>query len=86
MADNTQLPVPTSSGDVIAADDIAGVKYQRVKVTIGADGVDGGDVSSSNPLPVEIQAAIKAAEIEYMDYLARLREADDEAALMLLLN
>lgn len=52
MADNTTLPVPTTSGDVIATDDIGGVKFQRVKLTLGADGVNGGDVSASNPVPV----------------------------------
>ncbi len=54
MADNTQLPIPSTSGDVIGADDISGVKYQRVKIIVGADGVNDGDVSSSNPLPVEM--------------------------------
>ena len=34
----------------------------------------------------EIQAAIKQAEFEYYQNLAKLREQDDEAALMLLLN
>lgn len=52
MADNTQLPVPSTSGDVIAADDIGGVKFQRIKMTLGADGVNDGDVSSANPIPV----------------------------------
>jgi hypothetical protein len=52
MADNTQLPLPSTVGDVIAADDISGVKYQRVKLIHGADGVNDGDVSSANPLPV----------------------------------
>jgi hypothetical protein len=47
MADNTTLP---GTGDVIATDDIAGVKYQRVKVGFGADGV-ATDVSSTDPLP-----------------------------------
>lgn len=51
MADNTSLNAGTG-GDVIATDDIAGVKYQRVKVVIGADGVNGGDVASGNPLPI----------------------------------
>lgn len=37
MADNTQLNAG-SGGDVIASDDIAGVKYQRVKLSLGADG------------------------------------------------
>lgn len=35
MADNTTLP---GTGDVIATDDIGGVKWQRVKPAIGADG------------------------------------------------
>lgn len=52
MADNTTLPVPTTSGDVIAADDIGGVKFQRVKVTLGADGANDRDVSSANPIPI----------------------------------
>ena len=52
MADNTTLNTGTG-GDVIATDDIAGVKYQRVKIVQGADGVNDGDVSSSNPLPVD---------------------------------
>jgi hypothetical protein len=38
--------------DTIATDDVGGVKYQRVKVTYGADGF-ATDVSSSNPLPVD---------------------------------
>jgi hypothetical protein len=37
MADNVQLNLGTA-GDVAAADDIAGVKYQRVKLSLGADG------------------------------------------------
>ncbi len=49
MADNTTLNAG-SGGDVIATDDIGGVKYQRVKVTFGADG-SATDVSSAAPLP-----------------------------------
>lgn len=51
MSDNTTVNAG-SGGDVIATDDIAGVKYQRMKLVIGADGVNGGDVASGNPLPV----------------------------------
>lgn len=51
MADNTTLNVG-SAGDVIGSDDISGVKYQRVKLIHGADGVNAGDVSSANGLPV----------------------------------
>lgn len=50
--DNTTLNTGTG-GDVIATDDIAGVKYQRVKIIQGADGVNDGDVSSTNPLPID---------------------------------
>lgn len=50
MADNVDnTSVDT---DVIAADDVSGVKYQRVKIAIGTDGSYVGDVSSEHPLPV----------------------------------
>lgn len=51
MADNLTLNTGTG-GDTLAADDIGGVKYPRTKLTIGADGVDDGDVAAGNPLPV----------------------------------
>lgn len=51
MADDILLNAGTG-GDTIGADDISGVKYQRVKLITGADGVNDGDVSSANPLPV----------------------------------
>ena len=51
MADNTTLNLG-SGGDVIASDDISGVKYQRIKLIHGADGTNAGDVSTSNGLPV----------------------------------
>ncbi|OQW34860.1 MAG: hypothetical protein A4E20_01400 [Nitrospira sp. SG-bin2] len=54
MADNTQLNAGTG-GDIIASDDIGpGVKYQRVKLTLGADGVNDGDVASGNPMPTNM--------------------------------
>jgi hypothetical protein len=49
--DNTTISLETT-GDVIATDDIGGVKYQRMKMIVGADGVNDGDVSSTNPMPV----------------------------------
>lgn len=52
MADNTTLNTG-SGGDTLATDDIAGVKYPRSKIVIGADGANDGDVSSANPLPVK---------------------------------
>ena len=49
MADN--VGYTPGSGATIAADDISGVLYQRVKIGIGADGV-ATDVSATNPMPV----------------------------------
>lgn len=54
MADNTTLNAGTG-GDVIASDDISGVKHQRVKLVLGNDGVSDGDVSSTNPVPVKVK-------------------------------
>lgn len=53
MADNTTLNSGTG-GDIIATDDIGGVKYQRNKITLGTDGVNSGDISSSNPMPTSL--------------------------------
>lgn len=53
MADNTTINTG-SGGDTIATDDIGGVKYQRVKITLGADGVTDGDVASGNAMPVSL--------------------------------
>jgi hypothetical protein len=50
MADNTTLN-PGTGGDVIASDDIGGVKYQRVKISVGADG-SATDATETTPLPV----------------------------------
>src|SRR4051812_39809137 len=47
MADNSTLP---ATGDVIASDDVGGVKYQRVKPSFGVDGA-AVDVSATDPLP-----------------------------------
>jgi len=52
MADNTTLNTG-SGGDVIGADDISSVKYQRVKLIHGVDGTNDGDVATTNPLPVK---------------------------------
>jgi len=66
MAENVVLN-PGLGGDIAAADEIAGVKYQRIKLTLGVDGVNDGDVSSGNPVPVaaygELIEAIEAMRI-----------------------
>jgi hypothetical protein len=52
MADN--VGITPGSGATAAADDIGGVLYQRVKIVTGTDGVADGDVSSANPMPVQM--------------------------------
>lgn len=52
MAENVAITPGTV--DVVGADDISSVKYQRVKIIQGADGVNDGDVSSSAPLQVTL--------------------------------
>lgn len=41
-----------SSTDTLAADEIAGVFYPRSKIALGGAGQDDGDVSLTNPMPV----------------------------------
>ena len=50
MADG--VPITPGVGATIATDDISGLQYQRVKLILGADGVNDGDVAAGNPLPV----------------------------------
>ena len=49
MADN--IGYTPGTGATIAADEIAGVLHQRIKIGIGADGT-ATDVSQANPMPV----------------------------------
>jgi hypothetical protein len=52
MADDVPITPASGLGVVpVAADEIAGVKHQRVKVQHGADG-SATDVSAASPLPV----------------------------------
>lgn len=59
MADNTTLNAG-SGGDTVAMDDIAGVKYQRVKPCHGADGA-ATDASAAAPFPVDANFARQVA-------------------------
>lgn len=54
MADNVEITA--GSGITIGADEINSVKYQRIKLIHGADGTNDGDVSTANPLPVDIRS------------------------------
>lgn len=53
MADNTQLN-PGTGGDIIKTEDLGSYKIAVSKLYLGAGGVDGGPVTTSNPLPVTI--------------------------------
>lgn len=87
MSDNTQLNFG-AGGDLLATDDIGGVKYQRVKLTYGDDGV-AVDASSTNPVPTadltarETLEAVKALNdsllyftTALLDKLPRLDRSD----------
>jgi hypothetical protein len=50
MADN--VGYTPGSGAIIATDDVGGVQHQRIKISLGSDGVDDGMVSSANPMPI----------------------------------
>lgn len=52
MTDNVVLNAG-SGGDTLAADDVSGVKYQIVKIDVGADGAS-ALLGSSNPIPVSL--------------------------------
>jgi hypothetical protein len=53
MADNFTANAG-SGGSTFASDDIGSVQFPRVKLTIGADGVNDGDASLTNPVPIRI--------------------------------
>ena len=62
MADNIQ--VSQGTGTTMATDDVGGVQYPRVKLSVGADG-SATDVSSANPIPSnDVDANTKLASID----------------------
>ena len=67
MADNFNFSQGT--GTVGAADDIDGVLYPRVKVAIGANNTNDGDISSTNPMPVTgtVTANLSATDNTVLD-------------------
>lgn len=52
MPDDVILNEPTTTGKTVRTEDIGGKQYQVVKVAIGVDGIDDGDISATNPMPV----------------------------------
>ena len=61
MADNTVLP---GTGEVIASDDVAGVKYQIVKIGHGPDGSAPAHASTANPLPVSMSNTLALTDAQ----------------------
>lgn len=82
MSDNTTTN-PGSGGDIIATDDVSGVKFQRVKLALGADGQFDGDVCDALPMPiagtVELGASSLAA-LESVTAVGPLTDAQLRAA------
>ena len=71
MADN--VGYTPGVGATVAADDIGGVLYQRIKPVTGADGT-AVDVSDANPLPVgAVGELIEALEAQRMALQALTR-------------
>ena len=68
MADN--VGYTPGSGAVVAADDIGGVLYQRVKPVVGVDGV-AVDVSSTDPMPV-YDAVTQSSQQDMIMLLTRM--------------
>lgn len=60
MADNVTAN-PGSGGSTFASDDIGGVQFTRVKLVLGADGVNDGDLASGNAMPVTGTVAVTNA-------------------------
>jgi len=69
MADNVGYTPGT--GAVVAADEIAGVLHQRVKLGIGEDGT-AVDVSASNPMPVSVVGVSEEDPLPVHDEAAHL--------------
>ena len=63
MSNNTILN-PGVGGDTISTEDVGSSKIQRVKVALGASGIDGGNVTPTNPLPVLTGPVIGGIQID----------------------
>lgn len=79
MADNVGYTPGT--GATVAADEIAGVLHQRVKLGIGDDGV-AVDVSATNPLPITAVTPLDV-DITGIDPSVTLTVHDEENHLQL---
>jgi hypothetical protein len=70
MSDNVILP---GNGTSVAADNIDGVLYQRIKPTFGDDG-SAIDVSNKNPLPTESATTVNL--LVMLNRLVKLLESN----------
>jgi hypothetical protein len=66
MSDN--VGYTPGAGATIAADDIGGVLFQRIKPTFGVDGA-AVDVSAANPLPVDVPGVASEATLSALQTL-----------------
>lgn len=62
MADNTQLSAGTGDGDTYASDDIAGIKHQRVKISLGADGAATDALGGAGAVAAGVQRVTLASD------------------------
>ena len=78
------------SGAIIAADDIGGALHQRIKVVVGANGVNDGDVSLANPMPIqgvgELVEQLAAIRMLLQSMTRTVGQAMPDAAGRLLVN
>ena len=73
MADN--IGYTPGTGATVAADEIGGVLYQRMKIGIGADGT-ATDLSTANPMPITAPNALGvSATGELVEAIENLRMA-----------
>lgn len=72
MSDN--LTVRTDDGThSVGTDEISGIHYTRMKIIVGPDGTNDGDVSSANPMPVVATAPVLAAQATRLKQLSLAR-------------
>lgn len=88
MPDN--IGYTPGAGAVIAADDVGGALLQRIKVVVGADGVNDGDVSLANPMPIqgvgELVQQLAAIRLLLQSLTRTVGQAMPDAAGRLLVN
>ncbi len=81
MADNVTLP---GTGSVIAADDIGGIEYQRVKLSLGSDGsatdLPMGEQAKASSMPVALSTESIAQMTELLEQVGAVCQALTELA------